>query len=330
VKRWLLILFIGLTACGARHYAPGIKKSNIVSGLIGKLVVGNVVIDLRTGEEIWGTPARSDGDDKDGHLSPDGKTVLFQYERETADGRKVTEIRTVDVNGANERTWLTAKQLRRRVGWSPDGKFIYVEHDGFLIVHVESGEAWRMKVPDGWGAPLEHAWSNDGKHLFYAKGLSREWGSDIAIMKTDLKLENPEQIYTGPGVNFSPDETMFYREQGGSLYVTPVGEKKWTEVTRVRGFLTAAFWSPDSKWAGYEAMDYYNNSKGFYAVNVGTRKRVRLPIVYGPFVSWWQPPAGPLPDCEKIVRETLGPGRPLKELLADISPSGIPKAEGRK
>jgi hypothetical protein len=330
VKRWVLILFIGLTACGARHYAPGIKKSNIVSGLAGKLVEGTAVIDLETGEETWGTPARHDGYINDGYLSPDGKTILFQYTRKTADNDSATDIRTVQVDGTNEKSWLTADFSLRRIGWSPDGKFIYMEHDGFLIVHAGSAEAWRVKIPEGWGAPMIHAWSNDGRHLFFAKGLDKKWGGKAAIIKADLRLENPEEIFVNEGgAHLLPDERTVLVDDG-DLYVSSITGGGWRRITEGFGYKTSVFWSPDGKWVGYQLKNAYNNSKGFYAVNVETRKRVRLPIVYGPFVSWWQPPAGPLPDCEKIVRETLGPGRPLKELLADISPSGIPKAEGRK
>ncbi|MGQ0644959.1 MAG: hypothetical protein ACT4O3_05660 [Elusimicrobiota bacterium] len=298
----------------------------------GLVLNATILHDLDTGSERIIAKPVAPWRFREAYLNPDGSKLLIKVTWWDTYGKPLAEdIRTMDMEGKNERIWLRTNQLGR-FAWSPDGRLIYVEildslgSNRDVIIDTESLEGWFVHVAQDLPSPVDPIWSRDGKGFFYARpdATSPEVNRGFTIVRADLNGANVQDIVTlpaGGGASLSPDEktVAYIPRHNQDLHLVDVATGKVRLTKRTSAWEIGQFWSPDGKWVGVRqdtraTMD----PNKFYAVNVETGEWRFLFQEHGGFLSWWQPPVGLLPDCGKIVREMLGPGKPLEAVLKDI------------
>jgi Tol biopolymer transport system component len=327
IRRTLLV--IGLILVSIDGQAKGRR-----SKCTGLLINSTIVYDLESGEKRFIARPDKGWIFSEGYLSPDGKKILFNAKMKDENGRPLAEeIRTINLDGTGTRVWYRARNIWN-FAWSPDSRFIFVGvstlEDADMIIDTVSETAWLTKVPKGFTSPVDPVWSRDGRSLFYARPDGSGEDTGYTIMRVNLNGDNAQAVVSLPkegGASLSPDEQsvayvpVFDRD----LYLVHVKTGKLKSMGATAAEESFQFWSPDGKWIGVmEGTASMRPPMKFVAVNAETGEREPLLREYGFQLSWWQPPARPLPDCHKAVREQLGPGRPLADVLRqieDLSPA---------
>lgn len=316
------VLMVVLTTC-ATVRAGGRKPP-----LTGILWDSTVMHNLDTGEkEVFAKPTPP-WRFYDSQMSPDGKQLLFTATMWDKNGKPlITDLRTLDVETREEQVWYRGPSVSI-FGWSPDGRFIVTEGLApeyvALIIDTQTEEAWLVKIPKGLTGMARPVWSRDGKSLYLVRSDGAGADKGFTIMKMDLDGKGLKELVSLPmegGAAVSPDEkTVAYvpvSEQ--NLYFVDVATGKMRLTKRTPAAEMGENWSPDGKWvtvrkdtrATMEPTEYF-------AVNLETGEWRFLFKKHGDLLSWWQPPSGVLPDCAKIVREQLGPGRQLQDVAMEI------------
>ena len=327
---WLTLISMSAEAGWRRSLPPGL------------LLDGPIVRDLSTMKErIVAAGNFQDGYGtrySTGRLSPDGKTILFLVNIWEDSNIVAEELRTVGMDGKNERVWYHARNIFD-FAWSPDGRFIFVGvatlENSDMIIDTATETAWLTNVPKGFTGPVDPIWSRDGKSLFYTRPVAGPEGNNgFTIVRMDLRGENAQPMVNFPrggGATISPNEkTVAYIPVFvDDLYLVDVATGKPRLMKKTSAYEGGQFWSPDGKWVGVrQTTERAMEPNSYYLVNVETGKWKFLIKEHGGNLSWWQPPTGPLPDCAKIVRDQLGPGRPLKEVLREI-PAYVPPSSAK-
>ncbi len=178
------------------------------------------------------------------------------------------------------------------------------------FIDTQTEEAWLSNIPKEFPAPADPAWSHDGRSLLYS-GPPRDARSKYSMVRIDLNGQNPRFFADIPNGNIaiSPDEKMaaFTAPFENDLYLMDLETGKMRLTKRTRSIEINPFWSPDGKWVGIEQRtEATMDPSKIYFVNVETGQwRFFIREHEMGFLSWWQPPTGPLPDCGKIVREAV-------------------------
>jgi Tol biopolymer transport system component len=126
-------------------------------------------------------------------FSPDGQSLAYAWFVESA---YANQLRTIPSSGGTPRTLVDGgRDYVRPFGWSPDGRFIYVQRyskDELLIgpVALADGSFRRLKSLAEWRRPARLSLSPDGRYIAYdapagAKGSPR----DIFVLSTDGSRE---------------------------------------------------------------------------------------------------------------------------------------------
>ncbi len=319
-KAW--ILMAALAAC-ATAQAMGRKPP-----LTGILWDSNVKHDLATGKKeilLKNTPPWIYDHSI---MSPDGKQLLIRVVMTDEHGRElITDLRTLDMETKKERVWYRGSDVGI-YGWSPDGHFIITEGMApdyvALIIDIQTEEAWLAKIPKGLTRLGTPAWSSDGKSLYASRIDGPKQDQGLWIMKMDLNGGNLRELVHLPivgGAVLSPDEknVAFIPIPKQDLFFVDVATGKIHPTKHTPAAEIGASWSPNSKWVSVrQDTSDIMAANNYYAINAETGEWRFLFKLRGEILSWWQPPTGPLPDCGKIVREQLGPGRPLEEVAAKL------------
>ena len=173
--------------------------------------------------------------------SPDGKSLacLFQPPGEES-GTRVISIRTLDTGA--ERQLKPALKYTRQPEWSPDGRH-------FLVRAVDSQGRWGLHTVDAQTGEVttlvrggvfwaNHAWSPDGKAIFYQQGQRRLLRRDYS--SGEEKLLTPDQAWDfGRTLAVSPDgSTLAYtayerKKKSVVLKLMPAGGGEARELLRI-------------------------------------------------------------------------------------------------
>jgi tricorn protease-like protein len=316
-------LFIVALVAAQSAWAGGRKPP-----LSGILWDSTVMYDLGSGkEQVIAKPTppwRYHGSE----MNPDGKRLLFRAIMwDENGGQLATDLRTLDMETGKERVWYRGPSISV-FGWSPDGRFIITEGmaPGYVAVifDTQTEEAWLAKVPEGLAGLAHPAWSRDGKSLYVARPNGSKPGQGFTIMKMDLNGGNLKELVSldaDGDTSLSPDEkTVAYSPAfERDLYFVDIatGKIRGTKLTPPAEMVQG--WSPDGKWVvvRQDTRATMDPTK-YYAVNADTGEWRFLFKEHGGVLSWWQAPTTPMPDCGKIVREQLGPGRPLQEVAKKL------------
>jgi len=172
--------------------------------------------------------------------SPDGKLLacLFQPPGKES-GTQVISIRTLDTGA--ERQLKPALKYTRQPEWSPDGRHFLVRavdsqgRWGLHTVDAQTGEVTTLVRGDVFWA--NHAWSPDGKAIFYQQGQTRLLRRDYSSGEEKL-LTRDEAWDFGRALAVSPDGstlayTAYEREKKSVvLKLMPAGGGEARELLR--------------------------------------------------------------------------------------------------
>ncbi|GMN09559.1 hypothetical protein MTsPCn9_16020 [Croceitalea sp. MTPC9] len=150
-------------------------------------------------------------------LSPDGKTIAFESER---DGKY--QIYTIEIDGSNEQNFSNNNFNEGGGNWSPDGKSLvfYSNREGngddeIFIQNLKTGKVEQLTDNDydDW----RPSFSKDGKYVVY----SGEKNGNEEVFKIDVKTKKVTQLTQAKGrdgwatFNKKGDKILFHSERTG-------------------------------------------------------------------------------------------------------------------
>ena len=228
-----------------------------------------------------------EGDETWPRWSPDGKRVLFCWER---DGK--SDLATIDAAGKDEVVLLTNDGLTFEGAWSPDGKRVVFRsardgNDELYVQTVGKNDARRLTFDPAsdWGPD----WSPDGTSIVYAtaspelEAIARvpAAGGERTIL-TDMEGEEscPRWSPDGSLIAYNahpggPSNEIFVMEPDG------MNPRRLTFDTEVDRYVTSfsPSWSPDGKQLTYTVMTQSNLD--LYAIDAKGGERRRLTSLPG-------------------------------------------------
>ena len=197
-------------------------------------------------------------------INTDGKQLIFEQAGylhlmtppESVSTRLKVGI-TIDNNEARARFAKGAKYVRD-VSVSPSGSRVAVEFRGEIVtVPAEKGDARILtNTPDIH--ERNPSWSPDGKTIAYFSDAGGEY--QIVLAPQSGKGEAKKVKLTGSGFYFNPiwsrdSKKVLFTDNAETVFVLDVESNKITKVVEPKHGLgrnlTAASWSPDSKWVTY-------------------------------------------------------------------------------
>ena len=150
-------------------------------------------------------------------LSPDGKTIAFESER---DGKY--QIYTIEIDGTNEQNFSNNNHNEGGGNWSPDGKSLvfYSSREGkgdyeIFIKNLKTGKIEQLTDNDydDW----RPSFSKDGKHVVY----SGEKNGNEEVFKIEIATKKVTQLTSALGrdgwatFNKNGDKILFHSERTG-------------------------------------------------------------------------------------------------------------------
>jgi TolB protein len=150
-------------------------------------------------------------------LSPDGKTIAFESER---DGKY--QIYTIELDGSNEQNFSKNNFNEGGGNWSPDGKNVvfYSSREGngddeIFLKNLKTGKVEQLTDNDydDW----RPSFSKDGKYVVY----SGEKDGNEEVFKINIKTKEVTQLTNAKGrdgwatFNKKGDKILFHSERTG-------------------------------------------------------------------------------------------------------------------
>lgn len=156
--------------------------------------------------------------------SPDGKTLLVQFEHETEQRQGTTEFAAVSVADGSVRVLKSTQytsRYRPKFLYSPDGKYVAWDYppsgdstDGDLIVMPAEGGS-EIRVAASPGHDQLFGWTADGHILFLSNRTGRN-GLYLVRMRNGAQAGEPEELRANlpriSPVGIAGDGTLFYSE----------------------------------------------------------------------------------------------------------------------
>jgi len=175
-------------------------------------------------------------------ISPDGRRVAFSwnhYEDEAVATGSV-EVRTIDVDGSNQRTLLRGPEYDdlEPDAWSPDGSEIALHirrrvpgstgrqsAPGDVVIISADGRRVRVVASYPDLVPSRIQYSSDGNWLTYELRPQDGTSSSVAVVKADGSQKPATLVEDANAMGWTPDgRLLFSRERLGisELYIQPV------------------------------------------------------------------------------------------------------------
>lgn len=162
--------------------------------------------------------------------SPDSSSLAFT-KRLRGSATASIEIKTVDVNGAKERSiYVTEPSLPGSVdlcGWFPDGKALFVSMPGigFARLSIQDGSIQKIgseRHRERWNATL----SPDGKRFVASRSAQNAFSIVISTVGVEMKTR---EVYRDTGTaqlvgwSASGSSVLFQSDRGGSFDLWQIG-----------------------------------------------------------------------------------------------------------
>ncbi len=281
----------------------------------GKLIIDNIIIDLETGNERIVKLSKPGGYVGNALLSPDGKKLVYEFNPRIDED--LNELRFVDLETL-ENTLIVVGDKTFTFDWSPDSKFIVFKEiafpKGIWVYQPETALGWpiEIKVGDFNGIGLLK-WEKNGEDMvFSAQYVGEE--KNNAYFRIRLGEKKFSKLFDFPPGNYmellSPNNSLvaMINPIDWDLYIfDPKSGTRLVENTKDDEMIP--FWSPDSKWVGAIWNRNVGRQMPYVVWNLETGKKKK--ITSKNFLSqpqWWYPQTETPVDCEKIIKERLGPG----------------------
>jgi Tol biopolymer transport system component len=198
----------------AWHYDGGMGGGIRVAGTDGA-GERTVYVRRKLQRAEWGMP---------NDWSPDGTTLLVQFEHETEQRQGTTEFAAVSVADGSVRVLKTfeyTSRYRPKFLYSPDGKYVAWDYppsagsmDGDLTV-MPSGGGSEIRVAASPGHDKLFGWTADGHILFLSNRTGRN-GLYLVRMRNGAQAGEPVELRANlPGISpvgIASNGTLFYSE----------------------------------------------------------------------------------------------------------------------
>lgn len=189
----------------------------------------------------------------DGHYSPDGKRVVYVYDKlEGTDGK--LSLRTCAADGTDDKVLVPHKAFEESPRWSVDGKrvlWVSTRHGNPELYTVTSEGKDEQRLTSEVTADLHPSWSPDGKRIVFTSG--RGGHQKVYVMKADgtgvTKLTDGEHLDAWPVWKPDGKQIAFVSRKGGdsNIWLMDATGKNAVNLTKCEGEDTSPAWSPDGK-----------------------------------------------------------------------------------
>jgi len=228
-----------------------------------------------------------------GQWSPDGRYVLFQYEDELRNAKRIhgeaSALLLYDTKTAKTRLLVSGKDKQHIVNplWSPDSqRLVYnamMKDNRFVlsVYNLQQGKIEQMETTEKPYFP--QAWSHDGKKVYYdigSYGCVDMGMHQLGIYDLDTRQDHPltTDVMNGPNnsfVSLSPDEKTLLFTRNNNMGSKPelwqMNIESRTNQRVLRGSrIYDVFWTDDnSSYIYYLSNDRNLNGMGsIWKVNV--------------------------------------------------------------
>ena len=177
-----------------------------------------------------------------------------------------SHVYVYDLQNGSSREVFTDNSVWEAPNWSPDGKYLILNHDGAIYKLAVGGSAkatpQKLAIPSSLDCNNDKSLSPDGTRLAFSASTPSSHGSEVFVAKADGT--GPKQMTTATPSYFhgwSPDgKTLaFVAQRNGSnqfdLYRMPAAGGAETRLTADPRHDDGPDYSPDGKWI------YFNSSR---------------------------------------------------------------------
>ncbi|MDY3563830.1 hypothetical protein R5W23_005452 [Gemmata sp. JC673] len=189
----------------------------------------------------------------DGHYSPDGKRIVYVYDKlEGTDGKLRIDVCATD--GSDNQTLIPHKAFEESPRFSPDGKTVLWvstrnKNPDLYTVTAEGKDEKRLTNDPAYD--LHPAWSPDGKRIAFASGRSGR--QKIHVMSADgtgvQKLTDGEFLDSWPVWHPDGKRIAFASNRSGNydIWLMTAEGKELRKLTGHKAQDTSPAWAPDGK-----------------------------------------------------------------------------------
>jgi Tol biopolymer transport system component len=207
--------------------------------------------------------------------SPDGKTLLVQFEHNTEPRQGTAEFAAVSVADGSVRvlkSYQYTSRYRPKFLYSPDGKYVAWDYppsgdstDGDLIVIPAEGGS-EIRVAASPGHDRLFGWTADG-HILFLSNRSGRNGLYLARMRNGVQAGEPEELRGNlpdiSAVGIAGDGTLYYSESvrvgnvmsaDFDLATGKAASAPVPVVARYPNSTEAAAWSADGRYSAVQRL----------------------------------------------------------------------------
>ena len=205
----------------------------------------------------------------DGHFSPDGKKIVFVYDKlQGTDGK--LQIDVVNADGTEHKNLIPHKAFEESPRWSPDGKtiaWVSTRDKNQEIYVVDAAGQNIRRLTNNQAPDNTPAWSPDGKWLAFTSGRS----GNLDIFRMNADGSDVRRLTTNPTMDYwpaiSPDgkRIAFTSNRDGNyeIYVMNADGSEQRNLTRHPSQDNFAAWSPEGK-----RLAFISNRGGGYDIYI--------------------------------------------------------------